>query len=297
MPKLPSIVVGGTFDHIHVGHRRLIEAAFDQAQEVGIGLSSDALVKKSSGKGRDVASYSKRRKELEAFLKVEYGKRRWEVVELKTPEGRILEPRVGALAVSEETFPVGLKANDWRTKRGIPPLALVVACRVYADDLMPVASRRIRSGAIDGEGRRLTKVGLLLEGEDTLENSVPILGAMQAMMPGSKLKTVTRDPDYTVSATSGTKGFGISLSDSGGERLEARLAPEAGELVPPWGEQGDIRNAVFAHLISEAFLPRRLARDGMLPRSIVLQGLSAAWRGTGEWTRKVYSPSGIFPFE
>ena len=44
--KYKKVATGGTFDHIHAGHRRLLEKSFEVGEEVVIGLTSDEFVAK-----------------------------------------------------------------------------------------------------------------------------------------------------------------------------------------------------------------------------------------------------------
>lgn len=43
--KFNNSIVGGTFDHLHLGHKKLIDAAFKQSTRVTIGLATADLYK------------------------------------------------------------------------------------------------------------------------------------------------------------------------------------------------------------------------------------------------------------
>ncbi len=63
--KYRSIAVGGTFDQIHKGHRALLSRAFDNGQQVFIGLTSDELAKKMGKNIRnDFAKANEKRRTL-----------------------------------------------------------------------------------------------------------------------------------------------------------------------------------------------------------------------------------------
>ncbi|HEX8931888.1 MAG TPA: adenylyltransferase/cytidyltransferase family protein, partial [Patescibacteria group bacterium] len=38
--RYKKAVVGGTFDHFHQGHQKLLDAAFEESTEVAIGLTT-----------------------------------------------------------------------------------------------------------------------------------------------------------------------------------------------------------------------------------------------------------------
>ena len=67
MKKYNKVVVGGTFDELHRGHKALLSEAFEVGKEVIIGLSSDEFVAKM-GKPHITASYAERFRMLEDYL-------------------------------------------------------------------------------------------------------------------------------------------------------------------------------------------------------------------------------------
>ncbi|MGC2288446.1 MAG: pantetheine-phosphate adenylyltransferase [Thermoplasmata archaeon] len=146
-------VLGGTFDHLHAGHRALLASAFQRAEQVKIGLTTDRFAR-SEGKplARRVESFSTRRRHLRAFLRERFGNRAWVVVPLNDRWGRSVGPGVDLLVLSDETRRAAREINTERRSRGLPPLQIYVLRRVVADDGRPIASRRIRAGEIDREG-------------------------------------------------------------------------------------------------------------------------------------------------
>jgi pantetheine-phosphate adenylyltransferase len=65
--KFKTVIVGGTFDELHKGHKALLLKAFEVGKRVIIGLSTDNLAHKLK-KNHEVASYQKRLRELNDFL-------------------------------------------------------------------------------------------------------------------------------------------------------------------------------------------------------------------------------------
>jgi len=150
--KLSTVLVGGTFDEFHKGHRKLIMTAFEAGERVMIGLSSDDLARELS-KNHEIATYEQRLGELRGFLRKQGVLDRAKIVPLDTPYGITLSTTIAdALVVSKETERVGIDINKKRKASGLKPLALVVIDMVPAEDCVPISSTRIRHGEIDREG-------------------------------------------------------------------------------------------------------------------------------------------------
>ena len=151
-PIMPKVAVGGTFQYIHDGHAKLLEKAFEIAQNgiVHIGLTSDEMLQKS----HDIESYESRRAQLLQYLKEKgYPEDSYDVVRLDDPCGPSLEENFDYIVVSPETYPVALKINNIREKRGKKPLEIVYVEYVMADDGIPISSTRITKGEIDRHGK------------------------------------------------------------------------------------------------------------------------------------------------
>src|SRR5207244_11259357 len=65
-------------------------------------------------------------------------------------------PDLDVIVVSAERYPVAVALNEARAAKGLHPLEIRAVPMVLAQDGLPIASRRIRSGVIDRSGRRLT---------------------------------------------------------------------------------------------------------------------------------------------
>jgi len=154
-PKFKVVLVGGTFDEFHKGHRALLMKAFEVGEHVMIGLSADELAEKLS-KNHNVAPYQQRLEELENFLRKQGVLERAEIVPLDNPYGITLSTTIAqVIVVSRETEPRTFAINYKRKASGLPPLEVVVIDMVPADDEVPISTTRIRHREIDREGRLL----------------------------------------------------------------------------------------------------------------------------------------------
>jgi pantetheine-phosphate adenylyltransferase len=149
---MPKVAVAGTFQYFHDGHAKLIEKAFEIAEDgkVHIGLTSDNMLSKS----HNVDNYEKRRTWLLQYIK-EMGipDDKYEITKLNDPYGPTLEEDFDYLIVSPETYPVALKINRIREEKGKRPLEIVYVEYVMAQDGIPISSTRIAKGEIDSHGR------------------------------------------------------------------------------------------------------------------------------------------------
>lgn len=151
------VLLGGTFDQLHRGHRKIISSALQVGDKVVIGLVSDRFALKR-GKHHEISSYESRRKSLESFLSAKAELDRVEIVPLEDPYGpAVSEAEVYAIVVSRETLNNALEINRIRNSRGMAPVQVYVVDLVLAENGKPVSTSRIRAGFIDKEGRSLKK--------------------------------------------------------------------------------------------------------------------------------------------
>lgn len=152
--KYKSVAVGGTFDHIHRGHRSLLKRAFETSEFVYIGLTSNDFVAKQ-GKST-IHSFEERKTQLIKFLLAEYPSRKYEITKLEERFGPGMFTRaIDGVVVSTETLPTVDSANRKRGELGLPDLKVEVVSMIMADDGDRISSTRIRSGEIDPDGHVL----------------------------------------------------------------------------------------------------------------------------------------------
>lgn len=144
--KYYKVAVGGTFDKFHDGHKKLLSTAFEIAENVEIGVTSDAF----GGLKGDIDSCELRMKNLKSFFK---DKSNFIIVPLDDPYGTtIYDSDFDAIVVSQETEPTAVDINEIRVSKGMDPIDIVVVSFVLAYDGTPISSTRIRRGEINQKG-------------------------------------------------------------------------------------------------------------------------------------------------
>jgi len=151
MKKIKKVVVGGTFDVLHRGHKALLKKAFSLG-EVIIGLTSNIMARRR--KKRKVRDFKLRKKELEDFIKKEF-KVKPKIVEIKNKFGFTLEKDFDYIVVSPETYKTAVEINKERQKRNKKPIKIVKIKFILAEDGKPISATRILKGEIDREGKLL----------------------------------------------------------------------------------------------------------------------------------------------
>ncbi|KAJ2886686.1 hypothetical protein H4R27_000475 [Coemansia aciculifera] len=143
------VAVGGTFDHLHVGHKILLTAtALAATKRIVCGISADALLENKQYKDY-LESYRTRELNVLLFLRKI---RKNIIVELVPIVDRygptITDATIGALVVSQETLPGSDALNVRREELGMPPMHLLPIDLVAASGQTTENALKISSTAI-----------------------------------------------------------------------------------------------------------------------------------------------------
>jgi cytidyltransferase-like protein len=151
--KYDLVAMGGTFDVLHRGHRKLLRQAFAVGRNVMIGITTDEFARKLH-KPHKFDPYPKRKKDLERLLARWDVLSRTEIVPLYDRFGpTVNDSHIDALVVSRRTMKTAYEINALRKKKGLKPIAVDPIDLILAQDKRPISSTRIRRGRIDREGR------------------------------------------------------------------------------------------------------------------------------------------------
>jgi len=147
------VIVAGTFDRLHKGHKILLSTSAKLGEELLVCIVDGPLLLGKKFKEK-IQSYEERKRKVEQFLTSLDTP--FSIVKIMDPIGPAGSDKLAdAIVVSTETYPGALKVNSERKKRGLKELFIVVCPLVVAENGKSISSERIRAGEIDEEGRLL----------------------------------------------------------------------------------------------------------------------------------------------
>ncbi|KXN91498.1 Phosphopantetheine adenylyltransferase [Leucoagaricus sp. SymC.cos] len=123
----PVIALGGTFDHLHAGHKILLSmAAWITSEKLIVGMTDDALLKNKANKHvmEDIAQRSDRVRGFLTFFKPGLA---YDIVPIDDVYGPTAwDPNIQALVVSKETLAGAAEISKHRENHNLPSLEVFV---------------------------------------------------------------------------------------------------------------------------------------------------------------------------
>lgn len=143
LPTFSHVAVGGTFDKLHNGHRKLLTlACLSCKYKLTIGITSDVLLQHKAF-GDKIESFDLRKKLVENFVRTVNPHLSIEFSVLIEPYGpAITDESIEAIVVSSETVSGAIKINEIRKELNMIPLSICVSRRC---DAATLSSTFIRS--------------------------------------------------------------------------------------------------------------------------------------------------------
>jgi pantetheine-phosphate adenylyltransferase len=144
-------ILGGTFDHFHLGHENFLTAAFAQSRQITIGIVKETSVAKHLSD--QVESYATRLSSLTTYLITHNLMPRTSIIPLSDIYGTSLTDKsIEAIFVTQTTKPNAELINVKRQELGLTLLDIITVPFSLSDDGEIISSSRIRAGLIDREG-------------------------------------------------------------------------------------------------------------------------------------------------
>jgi len=122
-PLYPVVVLGGTFDHLHAGHKILLSmAAWIASEKIIVGVTDDVLLTKKSNK-EVLEDLQIRISKVTSFLSLFRPGLIYDVVPIDDVYGPTgWDPNIQALVVSKETLSGAASIASLRIEKGLPAL-------------------------------------------------------------------------------------------------------------------------------------------------------------------------------
>ncbi|MDP2672644.1 MAG: pantetheine-phosphate adenylyltransferase, partial [Nanoarchaeota archaeon] len=148
-----NVVLGGTFDHFHAGHKALLEKAFEVGKKITIGIATEEIYK-NKFLAQTIEPFEVRKKSVEKYIKnYLIHDRSIDIIPFSEFTGGADKIKdIDVIVVSRETYPNALEINELRKKNNLKPMMIVIIEDVLAEDGKLISSERIRAGEIDREG-------------------------------------------------------------------------------------------------------------------------------------------------
>jgi pantetheine-phosphate adenylyltransferase len=119
-----KVCLGGTFNVIHEGHEALIRRACQEGDEIFIGLTSDAMARKS--RSVKVAPYQTRLQNMAEAIERICPEKDFDIRQLNDEMGPAATGDYDVIVVSEETLKGAEKINTARARLDLKPLKIAV---------------------------------------------------------------------------------------------------------------------------------------------------------------------------
>ncbi|MFX0047570.1 MAG: pantetheine-phosphate adenylyltransferase [Candidatus Hermodarchaeota archaeon] len=143
---LNKIGMGGTFDHLHDGHKYLLKIALNISNFVEIGLTTQELLKNKKAASK-LEDYDTREKNLKNFISLITDLNRVNIVEIKNWDDMAKysqDPDYEGLIVSQETYSNAVKLNELREEKGLNPIIIIVIPLLKDENNNKISSTAIR---------------------------------------------------------------------------------------------------------------------------------------------------------
>lgn len=148
--------LGGTFDHFHAGHEKLLLFASELGDRLIIGITVQNLTQ-TKNYPKTIQDFELRQRQVAQFCRRHHIKA--ETFPLKDVYGPTLEgSEIKALAVTQETTRGADQINQTRTHLGLRPLPVYICDYFIAQNDQPLHAEAIRAGQLNRQGQEYSRV-------------------------------------------------------------------------------------------------------------------------------------------
>ena len=151
--KFDHIILGGTFDHFHVGHEAFIKKACQMGKRLSIGITTESMYK-DKPLSEIIENYATREVNVRNYvLSLEVRNSDFSLIPISDIYGSSLtDISIDAIVVTPDTKKGAVLINKKREEIGMKPLSIILVPFVKDDMGGIISSVRIRYGDIDRRG-------------------------------------------------------------------------------------------------------------------------------------------------
>ena len=154
--KYKTIAAGGTFDHLHKGHKAFLLWLFEQAENVLLGITTDTFSAKT--KKDSIQTFALRKNTVQKFLKEHNLLNKTDIVAIDDMYGPLLETttKIDCIGATDDTYANALEINKKRHEKGLSKLQILKMPLVMEENKI-ISSSSIRNGVIGTDGKMWVK--------------------------------------------------------------------------------------------------------------------------------------------
>ena len=133
-----KVIIGGTFNVLHKGHKALLRKAFELG-EVTVGITSNSMAKKTRLVVKD---FEDRKEKLENFIAKEFLSKP-KIIKIQDKFGPALKEDFDFIVVSPDTSATAVLINKERRKIGKTSIKIIKIEFVLGKDKKPISSTKL----------------------------------------------------------------------------------------------------------------------------------------------------------
>lgn len=150
--KYQNLVLAGSFDHLHLGHKYFIEKAYLCSQKISCYLATGWTAKQKLY-SLAIQSYKDRYRTLDKYINENGLENKIAIYPLDNGFGPALEySKLDAIAYTAQNYQKVKLINSLRIKKNLKPLTPIFIDLIKAQDKKIISSTRIRLGEINRNG-------------------------------------------------------------------------------------------------------------------------------------------------